>query len=394
MKSTILAGAVAALMYGTGAAAADGDCPPGHARVDSTSASTRMVAQAPDVDVQEDSIILDDSAADDTAVQQDEDLGIGGSGDVGSSSQDLSQGQQAQGVGGSGAQDAQGEVRLNLPLRCEPVNQAPATGGGGTGGSGLAPQDSGSSIVPQSQPQPEVYPAPQKQPESYQEPQGSVSPQGEDATGGSGLAQPPPATDFRPSAQPAVVEVEPVEVKEKSKNDTKGLTVLIGGGVEGYTGALAPQLNPGPTAGVTVSLKPTSVLGLELGYSGALNNIDSARTGGGDLVDGSDLVRNGGQAALTLAITPTAWQPYLLGGIGINDYNFRGGQELGYSDDTVGSIPVGAGIRGHIGSFTADLRANYNVLFDKEFAPAIDSGGGDLSGGGSYAGTLNIGGTF
>ncbi|RKH19335.1 hypothetical protein D7X74_07305 [Corallococcus sp. CA047B] len=185
--------------------------------------------------------------------------------------------------------------------------------------------------------------------------------------------------------------MEPLEVEKKSKSDTKGLTLLIGGGVEGYTGALAPQLAPGPSAGVTASIKPTSVLGIEVGYSGALNNIKDAGVFGAD--DGPDLVRNGGQAALTLAIAPTPVQPYLLGGIGISNYHFRGGEALGYSDDTVGNVPAGVGVRGHFGHFTADLRGSYNFLFDKQFAPNIESGG-DPSGGGSYNASLNVGGTF
>ncbi|RKH03952.1 hypothetical protein D7X32_12585 [Corallococcus carmarthensis] len=212
----------------------------------------------------------------------------------------------------------------------------------------------------------------------------------EPATGGSGVAAPSSATDFRPAATSE--DIQPLEVEKKSKNKNKGLTLLIGGGVEGYTGALAPQIAPGPSAAVTASLKPTSVLGVEVGYSGALNNIKDAGAFGAD--SGPDLVRNGGQAALTLAIAPSAVQPYLLGGIGISNYHFRGGEALGYSDDTVGNVPAGVGVRGHFGHFTADLRGYYNFLFDKQFAPDIQPGGSDPSGGGSYTTTLNVGGTF
>lgn len=363
MKAKILAGAVAALMYGTTALAGDGDCPPPRASAGSAQGGTTL-AQAQDevpmndVQQEDDVIIETEPVPGATGVDQDPllDEGIGGSG---TEAQDPSLGAQQQGIGGSG----QGEVLL----RCQPVNQ-------GVGGSGIMPE-----------PAPEPVPAP----DMGQQPQSQAYPQ-EDATGGSGVATPPPS-DFRPSAE-AAEPLEPLEVEEKDKNDTRGLTLLVGGGVEGYTGELAPQINPGATAGVRAALKPSKVLGLELGYSGALNNIDAGGEGGA--VDGPDLIRNGGQAVVTLGLFATDWHPYVLGGIGINDYNFRGGQALGYEDDTVGSVPAGLGFRGHVGDFTVDARANYNFLFDKEFAPGVETGGGDFGEGGSYQGTLSIGGTF
>ncbi|RYZ35067.1 MAG: hypothetical protein EOO71_36820 [Myxococcaceae bacterium] len=376
MKAKILAGAIAALMYGTGAGAAEKDCPPGQAAVHKDNANKDKMAQSSAGEVQEEDLLIEEAPVDESL------QGTGGSGSSGSSMDDSSKSSQSlgssdqglsspstSGTGGSGA------VYLNMPLRCEPVDQS------GTGGSGA--------VMPQSQP---VAPPPAATPppSSGGMSQSGSSLSGEDATGGSGVAAPPPATDFRPAATSE--DIQPLEVEKKDKNDKKGLTLMIGGGVEGYTGALAPQIAPGPSAAVTASLKPTSVLGIEVGYSGALNNIKDAGALGAD--DGPDLVRNGGQAALTLAITPTAVQPYLLGGIGISNYHFRGGEALGYSDDTVGNVPAGVGVRGHFGKFTADLRGYYNFLFDKQFAPDIDPGGSDPSGGGSYTTTLNVGGTF
>jgi hypothetical protein len=350
MKAKILAGAVAALMYGTSAVAAGGDCPPSQAKAKAGQGLTLAQAQNEmpvegDAQQGDSAIIETEPVPDASGAVQDPllDEGVGGSGDVG---QELNK-------GGSGA--AQGEVLL----RCEPVNQ-------GVGGSGVIEQ-------PQ-----------------MQQPQSQAYPQ-DDATGGSGIATPPPS-DFRPSAEAASEPIEPLEVEDREKNDTRGLTLLVGGGVEGYTGELAPQINPGATAGVRAALKPSKVLGLELGYSGALNNIDAVGEGGA--VDGPDLIRNGGQAVVTLGLSATDWHPYVLGGIGINDYNFRGGEALGYSDDTVGNVPAGLGFRGHIGDFTVDARANYNFLFDKEFAPGVEAGGGEFGEGGSYQGTVSVGGTF
>ena len=204
-----------------------------------------------------------------------------------------------------------------------------------------------------------------------------------------------------PPAAPAAVEPSsgaftPIEesnqpVKKESKANMRGLTLTVGGGVEGYTGALAPEINPGPAYGVQADIKPSKVFGLELGYSGAVNNLDPRV---GDIgASGPDLVRNGGQAALTFGLAATPVQPYVLGGVGFSDYNFRGAgaAAAGFRDDMVGNVPVGAGLRTHIGDFTADLRANYNFLFDQDFATRVDSG---LNENGRYSGTLNIGGTF
>jgi len=347
MKAKILAGAVAALMYGTAAYAADGDCPP---KANADKSMKGAMAQ-----VQEDQLPMEENLQQgDSEVIETEPV-PGATGEV--------QDPLMEGVGGSGnagQTNAQGEVLL----RCEPVdNQA-------TGGSG--------------------WEAPA--PDLNQQPQSNALPQ-DDAIGGSGIGTLPPS-DFTPSADRAE-PIEPLEVEEKDKNDTRGLTLLVGGGVEGYTGELAPQINPGATAGVRAAIKPSKVLGIELGYSGAVNNIDlGAGAGEGGAVDGPDLIRNGGQAVVTLGLFATDWHPYVLGGIGINDYNFRGGEAQGYDDDTVGSVPAGLGFRGHVGDFTVDARANYNFLFDKEFARGLESSGGDFGEGGSYQGTVSVGGTF
>ncbi|NNB88356.1 hypothetical protein HI113_28805 [Corallococcus exiguus] len=382
MKAKILAGAIAALMYGTGAGAAEKDCPPGQAAVPKDQQHKDTTSQSSQGGVQEEDLLIEEAPVDESL------QGTGGSGSLDDSSKSSKHpGTSDQGLSSSGGS---GVVYLNTPMRCEPVNPQ---GVGGSGSSGTMPQNEPIAPPPPAPPPAAAPPAPPPPPSGTSSggmSQSESAPYGHEATGGSGVTTPPP-TSYQPSAS-ANEEVQPLEVEKKSKNAKRGLTLLIGGGVEGYTGALAPQLAPGPSAAVTASLKPTSVLGVEVGYSGALNNIKNAGSLGADT--GPDLVRNGGQAALTLAITPTAVQPYLLGGIGISNYHFRGGEALGYSDDTVGNVPAGVGVRGHFGHFTADLRGYYNFLFDKQFAPDIAPGGSDPSGGGSYTTTLNVGGTF
>ncbi len=182
----------------------------------------------------------------------------------------------------------------------------------------------------------------------------------------------------------------------ESSANMRGLTFLVGGGVEGYTGALGSDINPGLGYGVTVAIKPSKVLGIELGYSGALNNFDSRVLTGSR--SGPDLVRNGAHAVATLGLGAAPLQPYVLGGVGLSRYNVRA-PTLAFSDDTVGNVPVGGGVRLHMGSFTADARVQYNFLFDQQFAADVPPGDvtiGDrnFSSGGSYAGTVNIGATW
>jgi len=346
MKTKILVGAVAAL-FCSGAALAgnDKDCPQGYDKKD-TQANMGSAA------------VGDESLS---VIQTEPvDSSIGGSGQAGMD-QSLNTNDQSkvdQGFGGSG-QAGQGD----MILRCQPVQSGTGTGGSGSIDQGLSPNVGAGGSGYQSEPlrEPQVTP-----------PAAPVTPE-------------PSSGAFTP------ITDEDRDVK-KDKADMRGLTLTVGGGVEGYTGALAPEINPGPAYGVQADIKPSKVFGLELGYTGAVNNLDT-RVGDLSGTSGPDLVRNGGQAALTFGLAATPVQPYLLGGVGFSDYNFRGGgaTAAGFRDDTVGNVPVGAGLRTHIGNFTADLRANYNFLFDQDFAPTIDTG---LSENGRYSGTLNIGGTF
>ncbi|SEU37490.1 outer membrane protein [Stigmatella erecta] len=329
MKAKILTGAVAALLYSGAALAGDGkDCPPGFEKKD-TQASTMGSPT-----------VMDESVA--VIETEPVEESIGGSGQAGIAQSDSSLST------GSSMDVQQGEVLL----RCEPVS--------GTGGSGSA-WDS------QSEPlrEPQLTPPPAQQ-----------------------VAPPPPPPSS--AAFTPTVDVDENDVARKEKKESganmRGLTLMVGGGVEGYTGSLAPAIDPGAAYGVTAAIKPSKVFGLELGYSGAVNDVSDTAFSASS---GPDIVRNGGQAAATFALSATPVQPYVLGGIGLSDYNFRG-TGGGFSDDTVGNVPVGAGLRTHFGSFTADLRANYNFLFDQDFA-AVDDG---LNGNGRYSGTLNIGGTF
>ncbi|MFL5353478.1 hypothetical protein [Archangium sp.] len=197
--------------------------------------------------------------------------------------------------------------------------------------------------------------------------------QTEPVYGGSGMVQEPSA--YVPAAEAGA---------------DRGLYVLLGGGAEGYTGGNASSLNPGFSYGATVGFRPTRQLGVELNYSGGLTDVDDAGPGGA--ANGADIVRNGGQAAVTLGLTPTRLQPYILGGIGVQNYNVNGLSPLfGYTDDTSGFVPAGVGLRYNIGKLlTADARVDYNIPFSQDFAPSGENGFWD----GRYQALLQFGGTY
>ncbi|RKH44182.1 outer membrane beta-barrel protein [Corallococcus sicarius] len=168
----------------------------------------------------------------------------------------------------------------------------------------------------------------------------------------------------------------------------KGPYFLLGLGVEGYTGKLAPNLDPGPSYGVIVGYRPNDYLGVEVGYSGGTSSLAVSES---QSLGSPDLVRNGAQAAVTLGLSSLRLQPYVLAGIGVERYSVREGMFFQFFDDTGGYAPVGAGLRFQISPrLTAEVRGSYSFLFSQDFARAQDPGAGD----GRYQGLLQIGGSY
>lgn len=192
----------------------------------------------------------------------------------------------------------------------------------------------------------------------------------------------------------ATVERDTITFEDDSRKADTGVYALIGGGAEGYTGKLAPQVQTGFSYGVNVGYRPLTMLGVEVGYSGGITDVDTRGLTDGGISDGPDIVRNGGQAAVVADLTDTKLQPYVLGGVGIEHFNIRNdnrGGALGFEDDTSAYIPAGVGLRYQMGkTLTADARVNYNFLLDQDFAPTTGTNAGD----GRYQGMLSLGGTY
>lgn len=393
MKATLVAGALAALVYGTPAGAQSQptpQSPPAGSEVrDPEAPQPRRDGEAeePDLGVVDDFGLEQegvggageaDGVDTEPGLLDQEPGDIGGSGDVGQDVPEQAppppgmEPQDPMGVGGAGmAQDELTEYDVQpVPVMPAPGVIRPDTGftswhadllrGTGIFGAQVA-------TAPSQLFEPEALQAQAVTPQDVGIADFQVGElqEEQEGVGGAGLAEPAPT----------------------ERGDMRGVTLLIGGGIEGYTGNLASDVNPGGTAGISASFRPSRVFGFEVGYSGALNEVDQDLVG--EVRDGADIIRNGGQAALTLGLTATPLQPYVLGGVGVNFYNIRNGEAAGFQDDTVGTVPVGLGLRTHLGQFTADARLNYNFLFGQQFAPA-----GDDDTGGSYTGTINLGGTF
>ncbi|HSP20140.1 MAG TPA: hypothetical protein VLQ79_11530, partial [Myxococcaceae bacterium] len=201
-----------------------------------------------------------------------------------------------------------------------------------------------------------------------------------------------------PSDTPPMNAAAPArEDKKDTESSLRGVTVLIGGGVEGYTGSLASRVNVGPAWDVIIGLHPTSVFGIEFVYSGAINSIKYGNFGL-PAGNGIDILRNGGHADVTFAIGPWMVQPFVLAGVGANYYSVSSAAEsAGFKSGWAGYIPLGGGVRAQIHGVTVDLRGTWSLPFSDNLYPG---GSGQNTLGlstGSYGrwnATLNVGGTF
>ncbi|MBF5043588.1 hypothetical protein FGE12_14420 [Aggregicoccus sp. 17bor-14] len=162
--------------------------------------------------------------------------------------------------------------------------------------------------------------------------------------------------------------------------DRSGVYVLLGGGIQGYTGDLGDAISVGPEAGVYLGLQPFPLIGLELGYTGGLHNFKT------NLRDGPDFIRHGAQAAVTLGAPLGAVKPYALAGIGVDFSTIRSTALTNSNTDTGGFVPLGAGLNFAVGNFDIDARFTYHVLFDKASFNANQE-----TGGGRYQAQLSLG---
>lgn len=189
----------------------------------------------------------------------------------------------------------------------------------------------------------------------------------------------------------------PAGRQEEVEQELRGVSVMVGGGVEGYTGSLAPRVAVGPAWNLLIDFHPTSVFGIELAYVGALNGVKYGNFGLG-AQQGADIIRNGGHAAVTFAFGPWLVRPFILAGVGVNHYSVSdNAKAVGFSSTTAGYIPLGGGIQGRVGAMTVDLRGTWSLPFsDNLFPGGTGQNTLGLSTGnyGRWNATLNIGGSW
>lgn len=189
----------------------------------------------------------------------------------------------------------------------------------------------------------------------------------------------------------------PEKTQDDVERELRGVSVVVGAGVEGYTGSLAPRVGVGPAWNLLIDFHPTSVLGLELAYVGAINSVKYGNFGL-TTQGGADIVRNGGHAAVTFAFGPWLVQPFVLAGVGVNHYSVSSAaQNVGFSSTTAGYIPLGGGIRGQIDRVVIDLRGTWSLPFGDHLFPGgtgKDTLGLNTGNYGRWNATLNVGGAF
>lgn len=209
------------------------------------------------------------------------------------------------------------------------------------------------------------------------------------AVAGSALAKEP--ENIPSFAQPAPEKEAKKKKSSAAPSSLRDLSVLVGGGFEGFTGGLGDSLQVGPSWGATVSVKPSVRIGAELAYTGATHEFDLATGGDGGSGSGADVVRNGGHVAGSLGLLRTAMQPYVLAGIGINRFDVRN-PVSGFSDSTSGYVPLAGGLRYTKGLFTADARMGVNVQFADELG--INPATQEELNGTYYDGMIRVGARF
>jgi len=218
--------------------------------------------------------------------------------------------------------------------------------------------------------------------------------------GGYGFQQRPPLPGDTPPLMNAPLMNAPAAPRpppEPPDHWLEGVSVLVGGGVEGYTGSLSSRVALGPAWTFILGLHPTSVFGIELAYQGALQSLKDGSTGSGTS-GRADIVRHAGQANVTFAFGAWQVQPFVLAGVGINHYSVSDeAKAVGFSDGTGGYVPVGGGIRFRVQSVVVDLRGSWQLPFSDPLAPGgtgQDTLGLDTGSYRRWNATLSVGGTF
>ena len=157
-----------------------------------------------------------------------------------------------------------------------------------------------------------------------------------------------------------------------------GLGFLVGGGISNFTASLAREsTQAGGGWDATLIFGTRQHIALEAGYNGTLNDINSPGLSGR-----TKLIGNGATGMARINFTKTAFQPFVVGGLGWKHYaltndNFNNSNVRG--SDNVVEIPMGAGFAYRFKSLMVDARGVYKYalnsgLFSRAIADSDSAG--------------------
>ena len=149
-----------------------------------------------------------------------------------------------------------------------------------------------------------------------------------------------------------------------------GIEATIGGGVVGFIDEGARDIaKTGGSWDARLMFGSRLPIAVEGAYVGSAQSIDAL-----GLSSNSFLVGNGIEGTLRVNLMRARIQPYLFGGAGWTHYqltNTSTNTSSVLGQDDVGTIPLGAGITGRIGSaFILDVRATYRATFNDDLMRA------------------------
>lgn len=162
-----------------------------------------------------------------------------------------------------------------------------------------------------------------------------------------------------PKMREALLELEDGSLTPEFSTPV-GVSLMIGGGPTGFLETDSRQLTDvggGWDARVTVGTR--SVIGVELGYIGAAQNISSA-----GLDTDAYLLKNGAEAVAHLNILNGPVQPYLLAGAGWTNYRLTNDS---FNDtpipnaDNMAHFPLGVGVGVHLRSTVVASSARWRA---------------------------------
>lgn len=196
------------------------------------------------------------------------------------------------------------------------------------------------------------------------------------------------AAPFAAMAQSQDVDVnvyeDPYATSRMETARAPSIGIMGNVGANDYNRDLNNEINAGVGYGAAVDLSPTRNIGLELGYNGAVNDLDDTLSTDGRLITN----QLGGNLRVNLVPPtrdlPANMRPFVFGGAfyhRIDTDNFTPGIE---DDINAFALPVGLGLEAEVGKrVLVGGRFTYNFLFNE-----VDALGGEAD---TWAAVVNVG---